>query len=538
MTELTMDELLRTFIAEAGENLATMEEALLALERRPDDEETINTVFRMAHNVKGNAACVGYELVAAFAHEVENLLDLVRESVIAANVDVVTVLLLAVDTMRELVQAGTGRTAFSDEEDAVLDAIRRIARAEDDGSAAVERARRAAGGLRRQSAATTTVRIETERLDRMVDLSGELAISRGRLRLMLESLPASIGMPLLEAYHEGDRRFLDLQELVMRTRMVPVAHVFGSFQRTVRDLAREQGKIALLTVSGSDVEIDHGVADKLRDPIAHMIRNAVDHGVESPEARVAAGKDSSARIAVTASHESGMIIIRISDDGAGISRQRVLQRARATNLIAEGETLTDAETLALIFRPGFSTADEISDVSGRGVGMDVVKRNIEALHGTVSVESREGSGTTITTRLPLTLAIIEGFAVRVGEEDYLIPLPLVTECMQLPPGHLRSEKGGVLDLRGEPVPFARLGALMNVSAPPAVRENVVIVTCGDQRAGIAVDHLIGESQVVVKPMSELFRALPGISGSAILGNGRVALILDVPFLLEELKETA
>jgi two-component system chemotaxis sensor kinase CheA len=538
MTELTLEELLRTFIAEAGENLATMEEALLALERRPDDEETINTVFRMAHNVKGNAACVGYDLVAAFAHEVENLLDLVRESVIAANVDVVTVLLLAVDTMRELVQAGTARTGFSDEEDAVLDAIRRIARAEDDGSAAVERARRAAGGLRRQSTATTTVRIETERLDRMVDLSGELAISRGRLRLMLESLPASIGMPLLEAYHEGDRRFLDLQELVMRTRMVPVAHVFGSFQRTVRDLAREQGKIALLTVSGSDVEIDHGVADKLRDPIAHMIRNAVDHGVESPEARVAAGKDPSARIAVTASHESGMIIIRISDDGAGISRQRVLERARATNLITDGETLTDAETLALIFRPGFSTADEVSDVSGRGVGMDVVKRNIEALHGTVSVESREGAGTTITTRLPLTLAIIEGFAVRVGEEDYLIPLPLVTECMQLPAGHLRSEKGGVLDLRGEPVPFARLGALMNVSAPPAVRENVVIVTCGDQRAGIAVDHLIGESQVVVKPMSELFRALPGISGSAILGNGRVALILDVPFLLEELKETA
>ncbi|MEA2491158.1 MAG: two-component system, chemotaxis family, sensor kinase CheA [Acidobacteriota bacterium] len=538
MSELTMEELLRTFISEAEENLATMEEALLTLERRPDDEETINTVFRMAHNVKGNAACVGYNLVASFAHEVEDLLDRVREGTIAANVDAVTVLLLAVDALRDLVQAGTARTELTGEEEAVLDAIRRMARAEDDGAAAVERARRAAGGLRRQTAAFTTVRVATEMLDRMVDLAGELAIARGRLRLMLEALPAGIGMPLVEAYLETDRRFLDLQETVMRTRMVPVGHVFGSFQRTVRDLAREQGKIARLSVSGSDVEIDHGVADKLRDPIAHMIRNAVDHGIESPEARIAAGKDPSARISVAASHESGMIVIRISDDGAGIDRRRVLERARAGRFITEGQTLSDAETLALIFRPGFSTNDAVSDLSGRGVGMDVVKRNIESLHGTVSVESIEGTGTTITTRLPLTLAIIEGFAVRVGEEDYLIPLQLVTECMQLPSGHDRAAKGGVLDLRGEAVPFARLGALLDVAVPPAARQNVVIVTSGTERAGIAVDHLIGESQVVVKPMSELFRALPGISGSAILNNGRVALILDIPFLLEELKETA
>ena len=538
MSELTMQELLRTFVLEAEENLATMEEALLALERRPDDHETIHTVFRMAHNVKGNAACVGYDLVAAFAHEMEDLLDRVREGAIAANVDVVTVLLLAVDALRDLVQAGTARTELTGEEESVLDAVRRIARAEEDGTAAVERARRASGGLRRQTAALTTVRVSTDLLDRMVDLSGELAISRGRMRLLLENLPPEVGRTLLEAYEETDHRFLGLQEMVMRTRMVPVGQVFGAFQRTVRDLAREQGKIARLSVTGSDVEIDHGVADKLRDPIAHMIRNAVDHGIESPEARLAAGKDPAARISVTAAHESGTIVIRISDDGAGIDRRRVLARARAAHLIADGQTLSDAETLALIFRPGFSTAETVSDVSGRGVGMDVVKRNIEALHGTVAVESSEGAGTTITTRLPLTVAIIDGFAVRVGDEDYLIPLPLITECVQLPSSHDRSLRGGVLDLRGEPVPFARLGALLDVAGEPAARENVVIVTCGNERAGLAVDRLIGESQVVVKPMSGLFRSLPGISGSAILGDGRVAMILDVPFLLDELKETA
>ncbi|HEY0142476.1 MAG TPA: chemotaxis protein CheA [Thermoanaerobaculia bacterium] len=538
MTEVTLEELMRTFTAEVEENLATMEEALLALERRPDDEETINTVFRMAHSVKGSAACVGYDLLASFAHEAEELLDKVRDGRIRAGANVVSALLLGVDALREIVASGTSRNALTEEEEVVLDAIRLLAKNDTGAAEAIEGARRAARRMRKQHHTARTVRIETDRIDRMVDLSGELAISRGRLRQLLEALPVEIGQPLLEAYSESDRHFMDLQELVMKTRMVPVGSLFGAYHRSVRDLARERGKIALLSVSGEDVEIDHGVADKLRDPIAHMIRNSVDHGIETPEERMAAGKPPSGRITVSASHESGMIVIRVSDDGSGVDREAVLARARAAGLIGETQMLSDAETLGLLFRPGFSTAEAIDDVSGRGVGMDVVKRNIEALHGSITIESMERVGTTVTTRLPLTLAIIEGFGVRVGEEDYVVPLPLVTECMQLPADSDRQSDRGVLDLRGEPVPFVRLGRILGSEAPPSVRENVVIIECGGTRAGIAVDHLTGQSQIVVKPMSELFRALPGISGSAILGNGNVALILDVPQLIAQLKETA
>ena len=535
--DVTLEELLRTFIAEAEENLSTMEEGLLALERNPDDEETIHTVFRMAHSVKGSAACVGYDTVASFAHALEDLLDRVREGAVRANGNVVTALLLAVDVLRDLV-ASPDRTSLNASEQALVQVIGDLAREDETAAKKLDLWR----GTRRTEVRRATVRVETERIDRMVDLSGEIAISRGRMRQLLDALPADLAAPLVEAYGETERHFLGLQELVMKTRMVPVGTLLAAFHRTVRDLAREQGKIARLTVTGAGVEIDHGVADKLRDPLAHMIRNAIDHGLELPEARVAAGKDPCGRISISASHESGTIVIRVSDDGGGIDRARVVAQARAHGLVDDHHTLTDAETLALIFRPGFSTAAGVNDLSGRGVGMDVVKRNIESLHGAIAIESNSG-GTTVTVKAPLTLAIIDGFGVRVGEEHYVIPLPLVTECLQLSSAHDRDTDGGILDLRGEPVPFVRLQAMWGrpgggPTLETTSRENVVIVQCNNERLGIAVDHLIGESQIVVKPMSDFFRDVRGISGSAILGNGRVALILDVPLLLEELKETA
>lgn len=521
MSEITLDELLRTFHIEVDENLATMEEALLALERNPDDEETLHTVFRMAHSVKGGAACVGYAMVADFAHEAEDLLDRMREGAIRANSEIVTALLLAVDALRELVRANETRTALTAEEAALLDVIRRMAVGE-----AVPSASLVAQPVRTRSAQSRTVRVGTERIDRMVDLSGEIAISRGRMRQQLELLPREVGEPLLESFDETQRLFLDLQELVMKTRMVAAGSVFAAYNRTVCDLAREQGKSARLVVSGSDVEIDHGVVEKLRDPITHMIRNAVDHGIESPDARAAAGKDPCGRITLSAAQEGGLIVVRVSDDGAGIDRAKL--RARA------GRDLSDAELLALVFEPGFSTSDEVSDVSGRGVGMDVVRRNVEALHGSVTVDS-DANGTTFTLKLPLTLAIIEAFGVTAGDEHYLIPLQLVTECLHLPRTEKARDTEGVIEVRGEAVPFLRLGQFFgNDSA--ARRENVVIVECGGMRAGLAVDELHGASQVVVKPIGDFFRGIRGISGSAILGSGRVALILDVPLLLEQLME--
>jgi len=467
--EILFEDLLHTFIEEAEENLTTMEESLLALEHRPADEETINTVFRMVHSVKGGAACVGFELVAGFAHVAENLLDEIREGTRTATPEVITQLLQSVDVLRKLISP--------------------------------------MGPIGPVGPMGSSLRVPTERVDRMVDLCGEIAIARGR-----------------QEWEDIDRLFFDLQELVMKTRMVPAGSVFAAFHRTVRDLAHERGKIARLTIEGSEVEIDHGVVDKLRDPITHMIRNAVDHGIEMPDVRGAKGKDPCGRITLSAAHEGGMIVIRVADDGGGIDRARILDRAGA-------ESLSDAEMHALIFQPGFSTASEVNDLSGRGVGMDVVKRNIESLHGSIAIESRAGEGTTVTAKLPLTLAIIEGFGVSAGEEHFVLPLTLVTECVST--GAIAGVTS-ILNLRGEPVPVVRLRNLFDIDAPPPVRENVVIVECGDQRAGIAVDHLHGSSQVVVKPMSELFRALPGISGSAILGNGRVALILDVPALLTQL----
>jgi len=537
MTDATLDDLLRVFFAEAEENLATMEQGLLALERMPADEETINTVFRVTHSLKGGAACVGFELVSDFAHVAEDLLDRIRDGSLRATTEIITALLLSVDTLRDLIRASAaGRTTLTADEESLADLIRRIAQHDSGAVEALKSATRRPAA--RGNALTRTVRVETERIDRMVDLSGEMAIALGRMRHVAETLPRATAEPLIETWHECERLFLDLQELVMKARMVPIGTLFAPFHRTVRDLAREREKTARLTVAGDDVEIDHDVADRLRDPITQLVRNAVDHGIESPDARAASGKEPCGQITMSAVRESGMIVIRIRDDGAGISRERVIAQATRHGVLQDSPILSDAETLALLFRPGFSTAHEINDVSGRGVGLDVVRRNVEALHGSVSIESIEGSGATFTIRLPLTLAIIDGFGVSVGDEQFVIPLPLVTECLQFPADARRDEAGGILDLRGEPLPFVRLGRLLGVAAPPSARENVVIVQCGDRRAGIAVDHLVGESPVVVKPMSELFRAVPGISGSAILGSGQVALILDVPVLLEELKEIA
>jgi two-component system chemotaxis sensor kinase CheA len=265
-----------------------------------------------------------------------------------------------------------------------------------------------------------------------------------------------------------------------------------------------------------------------------MIRNAVDHGIEPPHARKARGKDPCGRVTLRASHDAGSIVIQVADDGAGLDRKRIIERAMSLGIVAEPEKLPDAEIYGLIFEPGFSTAETVTDLSGRGVGMDVVRRNVDALRGSVAIDSRPGEGTTITIRLPLTLAIIEGFGVGVGDETYVIPLEAVLECVELPAQEQHQGNGhGVLYLRGRVLPYLRLRKLFALGDRAPSRENVVIVQHGDGQAGIAVDVLYGASQAVIKPLGELFEGLPGIAGSTILGNGRIALILDVPSLLRQ-----
>ena len=319
----------------------------------------------------------------------------------------------------------------------------------------------------------------------------------------------------------------------MKARMVPVGPFFRQYGRIVRDLAHAHGKAVHLDIEGDDVEVDTRVVERLRDPLTHMIRNTIDHGIESPELRAALGKAAEGCLTLRAAHEGGLIVIEVRDDGAGFNRRRIAERARAMGLAAAPELLPDAELLALVFAPGFSTAETVTDLSGRGVGMDVVRRNVAALRGVIDVASVEGQGSTLTVRLPLTLAIIDGFGVGVGEETYILPLDSVLECLALPRDHHDGGTGGVINLRGQPLPYLRLRDRFGVAGERPAREHVVVVQHGGGRAGIAVDALYGESQAVIKSLGTMLDRLSGVSGSTILGDGRVALILDTPALLRE-----
>jgi two-component system chemotaxis sensor kinase CheA len=351
---------------------------------------------------------------------------------------------------------------------------------------------------------------------------------------MLEERVGRVGEEVLEAHLETDPLYLELQELVMKARMVPVGPTFRQYVRTVRDMAAATGKSVRLLIQGEDVEVDTRVIEHLRDPLTHMIRNAVDHGIEPAHVRQARGKDPCGRVTLRAYHEAGSIVIQVADDGAGLDRERIVERAKSQGIVSEPEKLTDAEVYQFVFEPGFSTAETVTDLSGRGVGMDVVRRNVEALRGSIAIDSHPSEGSTITIRLPLTLAIIEGFGVGVGNETYVIPLEAVLECLELPAEEKPQGNGrGVINLRGKALPYLRLRNLFALDGETPHRENVVVVQHGSGQAGIAVDVLYGASQTVIKPLGELFQGLPGIAGSTILGNGRVALILDVPGLLRD-----
>jgi two-component system chemotaxis sensor kinase CheA len=340
----------------------------------------------------------------------------------------------------------------------------------------------------------------------------------------------------LEAHHETDRLFLDLQEQIMQARMVPVGPVFRRHERTVRDVALAHGKQAYLVVEGDEVEVDTAVVEHMRDPLTHMIRNALDHGIEPPERRAAAGKPRAGRVTLRARRDASSIVIEVSDDGAGLDLDGIRRVAAERGI--DTSRLREADLKALIFHPGFSTAPEVTDLSGRGVGLEVVRRNVELLRGAIAVDSEPGVGTTVSIRLPLTLAIIDGFSVGVGEETYIVPLDAVVECIELPRevGD-RSAGAGILDVRGAALPFLRLRELFGLPGGAPGRENVVVVRQEGELngglAGIAVDALHGRSQTVIKPLGQMFRGVPGIAGSTILGSGRIALILDVPALLRE-----
>ena len=550
--ELDQKALIETFLAESEENCAAMEEGLLALEARPDDPELLHTIFRAAHTVKGNAASFGLAATAELAHNVEDLLDRLREGTLLPERALVTLLLEAADTLRRTLPSQlTAGQQTTPVDRGLLKRLKRAAK-----SASRSRGEKTAPPVpaptpvaeRRQSAGrrlsdvmgadytARTLRVGIEKLDRLLNLSGELTIARGRLQAILETSASRELRQALEVHHEADRLFADLQELVMEVRMVSVGPVFRACTRTVRDQAGSLGKRARLLLEGEDVEVDTKIIEHIHEPLIHMIRNALDHGIEAPAEREAKGKDPCGSITLRARHETGSVVFEVVDDGAGLDRERILGRARQRGLLGAQESLDDDEVLRLVLRPGFSTSENVTDLSGRGVGLDVVQRHVDALRGALTIDSRPGEGTTITARVPLTLAIIPGFGVGTADETFVVPLDSVVETLALrreEAGRNRGDGKGVINLRGEPLPYVRLRSLFGLGDGAPQREQVLVVRHEGGRAGLVVDVLYGESQTVIKPLGRLFQGLPGIAGSAILGSGKVALILDVPALFRE-----
>jgi two-component system chemotaxis sensor kinase CheA len=717
-----LDQAAGTFFAEAKEMLAQMEDCLLRLEADPGDRETLDSLFRSAHTIKGSAGLFGFDRVVSFTHEVETVLDQVRDGTVGLSAPMVALLLRCADMIGVLIgqvespstdvgddapreaealalvdelkaargDAGTPapaahapvgagtmdvgapgdapaepvsgawhvsvrfshdvfrngmdplafirylgtlgdiehvatvddaipqqpefdaescylgfeirlataasrsaiEEAFSFVRDdcelrlvppgsridaylALIDALPEaherlgeilvacgaVTRAELDRALAVQsqaaanaiavepigtllvrdtgvpqRVVEAAAGKQGKARETRAeesrlLRISADKLDGLINLVGELVIAGAGANLLAQRAK---DRPLTEATQTVLRLVEDIRNSALQLRMVQIGETFTRFRRVVHDVSQSLGKHIELSISGADTELDKSVVERIGDPLMHLVRNALDHGIELPEDRLAAGKPATAKVSLNAFHDSGSIVIEVTDDGRGLDRDRILRKAMERGLVEAGASLTDAEVMNLVFEAGFSTAEQVTDLSGRGVGMDVVRRNIEALRGSVSLSSRIGEGTRVTIRLPLTLAIIDGFLVDVAGGSYVLPLDLVRECVDLRPDcaeRIGDDAVGCIDLHGEVLPVVHLAAWFGRPTARSSRRSVVVVRFGEQRAGLVVDRLLGEFQTVIKPLGKLFAQLKGIGGSTILGSGEVALILDVPSLV-------
>jgi two-component system, chemotaxis family, sensor kinase CheA len=376
-----------------------------------------------------------------------------------------------------------------------------------------------------------SIRVDADKLDQLINLVGELIIAGASVNLIARRAQIA---ELQESTSKLSSLVEDVRDSALQLRMVKIGATFSRFQRVVHDVARDIGKDIGLVIHGEDTELDKTVVEKIGDPLMHLVRNAIDHGIEAADVRAARGKPAQGSVTLDAYHDSGSIVISVSDDGGGLKRDKILAKAIERGLVEAGHSLTDSEIYGLVFEPGFSTAEQVTNLSGRGVGMDVVKRNITALRGSVGVHSEEGVGTTVTVRLPLTLAIIDGFLVEIGKSVFVIPLDMIEECVaySAEPGH------DYTNLRGQVLPFIRLRELFEVQEPATRRENIVVLKHAGKKAGLVVDTLLGEFQTVIKPLGKMFSQVKCISGSTILGSGDVALILDVPALVRQASQAS
>jgi len=561
------------FQSESREQLSTMNEELLALERAPTASEPVSAVFRAVHTMKGMSATMGYATVTALAHELESLLDRVRHAEIAVDRAVTDTLFAAVDALERAVEI---EVAGGSAEEAAAPALARLrdlsasrARAEQPMSLSTQEfpiptatqefaiptstqefaipsstqefripmstQEFAIPSAPRPAAprGPRTIRVELRRLDGLTNLAGELLVARGRLT----DVAHEIANPALdEALAQTSRLISDLHDQIMASRMVPVGQVFDRFPRLVRDAAKSLGKEIELALEGRDIELDRSMLDEIGEPIVHLLRNAADHGIEQPDVRERAGKPRAGQLTLTVTRERQMVTMRVQDDGRGINRARVLERARAEGLVAATvESLSDEDLVRIIARPGFSTAASVTDLSGRGVGIDVVLTRVRALGGSVEISSEEGVGTSVTLRLPVTLAIVRALFARVEGEMYAVPMTHVRETVELRQTARRRVQGReVMMLRDEVVPLLQFREIVGLPEAALVSVDgstqVIVIECDGRRTGLVVDEFAGEQDIVVKGFDGVRDGLALFSGATILADGAPALIVDVSSL--------
>src|SRR5579864_1476140 len=560
-------ELIGDFILESREHLTSIELQLLALDQDPANAEAIHAIFRGYHTIKGMAGFLDQDTIRDVAHEVETILDLARNSALAITPAVIDRILESKDYlsrwMSELeAMLQTGTAPAMPDSAALLASIRSLAGGSGAAQEVVSRKAEAvvavptedpvAEGLRdlagemassvpepaeelksaepQRRAGAQSIKVDTGKLDHLVDMVGEMVIAQSLVRhdpdLSL-GLKARLARNLSQLARITD----DVQRTAMSMRMIPVGQLFQKTARLVRDLSRKAAKQVELELAGEDTELDRNIVEELADPLMHMVRNSIDHGIEIPEDRRRAGKTAAARVTLRAGHQAGSIVIQVSDDGRGLDKDKILRKAREKRLIDPDAQPTESEIFNLIFHPGFSTADKITDVSGRGVGMDVVRKHVQKLRGRIDVSSAPGQGTTFLLKLPLTLAIIDGLVVGVGVERYIVPLFAVREMLKPTEDSISTVLGRreMAMVRGALLPVVRLHQRFGVKARfEKPWESLLIVSeSGGKQFCLMVDELIGKQEVVIKSLGDTMQNIPGVAGGAILGDGRVGLILDL-----------
>jgi two-component system chemotaxis sensor kinase CheA len=576
--------LLSEFITECRELVEGAEAALLAMETDPDDLESINTVFRAFHTIKGTSGFLGISRMAELAHKAESLLSRMRDKEIRCTGGYADLALRSVDLLNELIQMvqdalggdplelpqgyGSLMRVLSDPEAAGVSqdsggvvpvaqpletgpgeappavAVSDAGDGQTESAAEPDLAKTARSQQRAKLAEHTddsSVRVRTDRLDKLIEMVGELVIAQAMVA-QDQVVIAGMNHELVRKVGHAGKIVRELQDLSMSMRMVPLKATLQKMARLVRDIARKSGKEVEFVPSGEDTEIDRNMVDAIADPLVHMIRNAVDHGVESPEERVAAGKPRKGTVRLSAIHSGGNVVVKISDDGKGLSRERIVEKAISKGLIESDKAMSDGDVFNLIFAPGFSTVEKVTEFSGRGVGMDVVRKSIEALRGRVEISSELGSGTTFTLRLPLTLAITDGMLIRIGGERYIIPTINIQLSFRPDASAISTVagRGELVLLRGDLMPVFRLHRLFNIAdaVEDPTKGLLVVVGAEDRRCALLVDELLGQQQVVAKTLGDGIGKVPGVTGGAILGDGRVGLILDTAELIAIARQSA